>query len=63
MGMSVQCGVLVVVEPGSAHVFVVKVKSQWLNQMQSATGIGRQANDIARVGWNFGLDQNNMKHA
>jgi hypothetical protein len=31
--------------------------------MQVATGIGGQTDDVAGVGWNFGLNQNDVKHA
>jgi hypothetical protein len=31
--------------------------------MELCTGIGAQANDVARVGRNFGLVENDSKHA
>jgi hypothetical protein len=31
--------------------------------MQAATRIGSQTDDVAGVGWDFGLNQNDMKHA
>jgi hypothetical protein len=31
--------------------------------MQGAAGVGCQANDVARVGWNFGVDEDDVKHA
>jgi hypothetical protein len=30
--------------------------------MQRAARVGRKANDIARIGWNFGVNQHDMKH-
>jgi hypothetical protein len=30
--------------------------------VQAAAGVGGQANDIAGVGRNFGLDQNDIEH-
>jgi hypothetical protein len=62
-GVALHIGVLVVIQAGSAHLFVLHGKAQWLDQMQAATGIGSQSDDVAGVGWNFGLNQNDMKHA
>jgi hypothetical protein len=31
--------------------------------MQGATRVGRQADDVARVGRNFGVNEDDMKHA
>jgi len=30
--------------------------------VQAATGIGRQADHIASVGWDFRMNQNDMQH-
>lgn len=30
--------------------------------MQSAAGVGSKANHVARVGWDFGMDENNVEH-
>ena len=60
--VAAQLGVFVVVQSGAAHMFVVHRKSQRLNQMQTAPGVRGQANDVAGVGRNFGLDQNNVEH-
>jgi hypothetical protein len=44
-------------------VFVVHGEAQRLDQMQMAARVGRKTNDIARVGRNFGLNQDDIKHA
>jgi hypothetical protein len=31
--------------------------------MQGATGVGRQADDVARVGRDFGVDEDDVEHA
>jgi hypothetical protein len=31
--------------------------------VKGAACIRRQSNDVARVGWDFGLNQNNLKHS
>ena len=62
-GMAFDAGVLVVIQAGSAHLFVLHGKAQWLDQMQAATRVGCQTDDVAGIGWNFGLNQNDVKHA
>jgi hypothetical protein len=61
--MAFDAGVLVVIQAGSAHLFVLHGKAQRLNQMQAAARVGGQTDDVAGVGWNFGLNQNDVKHA
>jgi hypothetical protein len=53
----------VVIQASATHLFVLHGKAQWLDQMQAATRIGSQTDDVAGVGWDFGLNQNDMKHA
>ena len=62
VSVSCQFGVFVVVQTGAAHVFVFHGKTQRFHQVQGAAGVGRQADDVAGVGRDFGLDQNDMKH-
>jgi hypothetical protein len=38
------------------------VEAEWLNQMKPAAAIGAEANNVARVGRNFGLKQYNIEH-
>ena len=61
-GMAPQRGVLVVVEACAAHVLVVHRKAQRLDQVQRAAGVGRQADDVARVGRDFGFNEDDMEH-
>ena len=60
--MALDLGVLVIVKPSTSHVLVIHGKTQRLNKVQGATCVGRKANHIARVGRNFRLYQNNLKH-
>ena len=53
-------GVLVVVQPRAPQELVVHRKPQRLDQMQGAAGVGRQPDDVAGVGRNFGLDQDEV---
>jgi hypothetical protein len=55
-GVPVQRGVLMVIQPGAAHVLVVHGEAQGLYQVQRAAGVGGQADDVARVGGDFGFD-------
>ena len=61
-GMHLHRHELVIVQPRTAHPGVIDGKAQRLDQVQRATGVGAQANDIARVGRNFWLDENDVKH-
>jgi hypothetical protein len=51
-----------VIKSGALEQSVVQRKTQRLDQVQLGAGICTQANDIAGVGRDFGLDQYNMKH-
>lgn len=51
-----------VVQSGAAQLGIFHGEAQWLNQMQMATGVGRQTNNIAAIGRNFWLEQNNVEH-
>lgn len=62
VGVSLELRVFVVVQTRAAHVFVIHGKAERLNQVQGAAGVGRQADDVAGIGWNFGFDEDNMKH-
>ena len=60
--MPAHVGPLVVIQPGAAQQAVVHGKAQRLNEVQRAARIGRQADDVAGVGRNFGFNQNDVKH-
>jgi len=55
-------GVLMVVETGALQLFVFQGESERLDQMQPAAGVGAEADDIAGVGRDFRLVQDNIKH-
>ena len=55
-------GKFVVIQAGSAEANVVQLKAKRLDQVQLAAGIGTQANDVASVGRDFGLEQDDMAH-
>lgn len=60
--MDLDRGVLVIVEPGTLHVLVVKRKPQRLHEMQSGARIRTEANDVTRVGRNFRVNKNDVEH-
>ena len=62
-GVALDLGVFVVVQPGAAHLPVLHGESQGLDQVQGATRVGREANDVPGVGRDLGLDKDDMKHA
>ncbi len=47
--MNPDVGIFMVVQAGSAQLFVLKVKSQWFDQMELGAGIGAQADDVAGI--------------
>ncbi|MNS70144.1 hypothetical protein D3C72_1034840 [compost metagenome] len=60
--MALGGGILVVIEACAAHVAVFHGKSQRLDQVQAAAGIGAQADHIAGIGGDFWLDQDDVEH-
>ena len=63
VGMPENTGIFMVVETGAAQGLVVDVETQWFDKMQFGPGIGAQADDIAGVGWNFGLVEDDGDHS
>ena len=55
-------GELVVIQPGAFYASIVPGKSQGIDEVQSGTGIGAQANYVARVGRNLGTVQDDVEH-
>ena len=55
-------GQIVIIQACAFQVTVVQGEAEWFDQMQLAAGVGAQANDIAGVGWDFRLLQNNVQH-
>ena len=51
--MALDGGELVIIQAGTAQALVVPGKAHRLNDMQTKTGIGAKANDVARVRRDF----------
>jgi hypothetical protein len=55
-------GKFTVVEARAAQPRLVKLETEWLHEVQVDAGIRAQANDIACVGRNLGLVQDQAEH-
>jgi hypothetical protein len=55
-------GVFVVIETGAAHLGVVEREAERFDQVQLRPRVRAQADDVARVGRDFGFDQYDVKH-
>ena len=51
-----------IIQPRTAHLGVVDGKAQRFDEVQGAAGVGAQANDVAGVGRDFGLDKDDVEH-
>ena len=51
-----------IIQPRTAHLGVVDGKAQRFDEVQGAAGVGAQADDVAGVGRDFGLDKDDVKH-
>lgn len=60
--MALERRILVVVQPGATQAFVIQFETQRLDQVQLAAGVGAQADDVAGIGWDFGLEQDDVEH-
>ena len=54
--------VFVIVEPGTTQLGIIKTKTQGLNQMQPSAGVGAKPDDVAGVGGDFRMNQNDIEH-
>ena len=63
VGVALERGVLVVVQPGAAQALVVHVEAQGLDQMQVAATVGAQPDNVAGIRRNFWLKKDDVKHA
>jgi hypothetical protein len=52
----------VVIQPGAAQQPVFHVEAQRLDQVQGAAGVGRQADHVAGVGRDLGVDEHDAEH-
>ena len=60
--MARDAGVFMIIQSGTAAVFVAQIEAQRLDQMQFGARIGAHADDVARIGRDFWLIQDNGKH-
>jgi hypothetical protein len=60
--METNVGEFMIIQSGAAQFRIIKFKAQRLDQMQLCTGIGAKPDDVAGVGWNFRLEQNDIEH-
>ena len=60
--MPLDVGELVIVEAGAAQQPVFHREAERLHQMQRGAGVGREADDVAGVGRNLRLDQDDVEH-
>lgn len=51
-----------VVEPSASQAGIADFEAQWGDQVELCSGVGTQANDVARVGRDLGLIQNYVQH-
>ena len=51
-----------IIQPRAAHLGVVDGKAHRFDEVQGAAGIGAQADDVAGVGRDFGLDKDDVEH-
>ncbi len=62
IGMLRDLGPFVIVESGTFELAVVQGKTKWVDEMEPGTGIGAQAYNVAGVGRNFGLVEDDVEH-
>lgn len=62
VGMTDDPRVFVVVEAGSSQSLVSDIEAEWFNQMEFGTGVGAKTNDVACIGRDFGLIENDGGH-
>ena len=62
IGVLLNVSVFVIIEPRSPHLLVLHRETQGFNQVEFRACVGGQTNDIARVGRDFRLVEDNLKH-
>ena len=53
---------VMIIQPCAAHLGVVDGKAQRFDEVQGAARVGAQADDVAGVGRDFGLDKDDVEH-
>ena len=61
MGVHRDIGEFVIVEAGAAQARVVELEAQRFDEMQPRAGVGAQANDVARVGRDLRLEEDDVE--
>lgn len=61
--VTLERGILVVVQPCPAQALVVQFEADRLDQVQVAAAVGAQADDVAGIRRNFWLKKDDVKHA
>jgi len=51
-----------IVQSRAIYAFFIKLKTQWLNQMELATSIGGEADNISGIRGDFWLKKNYVQH-
>lgn len=51
-----------IVEACAPQRSLVHIEAQWMNEMQPGSDICAQSDDIAGIGWNLRLIENQMEH-
>ncbi len=55
-------GHLMIVEPSAPNLGRIDAETKWVDEVQLAARIGRQPDDIAGIGWDFGFEKDDMEH-
>jgi len=61
--MDFQARVLVIIQSRAFELTIIQLKSKWADQMQMCPGIGAQTDNIAGIGRDFGLVEEDVEHA
>jgi hypothetical protein len=49
-----------IIHTGPGEAFVIDLKAQRLDEMEGGTGGRAQTGDVARIGWDFGFDEDDI---
>src|SRR5437762_2084059 len=60
--MDDQPGIFVIVEPRASELTIVQLESQRFDEMKLGTGVGGEADDVAGIRWDIGMNQYYGEH-
>jgi hypothetical protein len=60
--MAQDAGAFVIVEPGAAQGLVAELEAEGFDKVELGPGVGAEADDVAGVGRNFGLVEDDCDH-